>query len=657
MSTSVVLYFMGHLRVKGEAWALFWLLTFFGTYTMTQMYRAFCAFSPRFSEAIRWCTLALNVLFIYCGYIQPRSRMGWVVWLSWIGNLGYMLEALLANNFRENIPCVPAQIAPFNELRDVRYQTCLLSGSRPGSVIVPGKDYLQAAYGFKMNTVGREIGISLAFAALYLLVTLVASETIPWGAGASVTVFARTKRAKAAMARAVEPSSQEKVSRDSDQTPAPSRPASIAPDAKDQEGESAPTHAQFEDRSVLSWKNVTLTLDSGRELLHNVSGMAAPGEMIALMGSSGAGKTTAMNAIAQRIDFGRMDGTFMVDGSPLPASFGKSVGFVMQGDIHLPTQTVREAIAFSAILRQPKSVPHTQKMKDVDEILHLLELEDLQDALIGDPGAGLSIERRKRVTIAVELAAKPSLALFLDEPTSGLDSAGAASILRMLRRLAQAGQAIVCTIHQPSEDLFQQFDRCLLLQNGGRTVYNGPIGDQGKIETKDEALAMLLRNSNMIRSYFEQMGAPPCAPDDNVAEYILELTATTRDATGHWSAVWEQSPNKAKMDQQIEEVNARRARYAGQVEDPELSGEFAASYLTQIRELIIRQYKDAYRDSSFTYSLIFSYVQAHPPPEEKREPSANLFAATSLPDSSAPHSLQICHGMFMVFKVARSWSS
>ena len=74
---------------------------------------------------------------------------------------------------------------------------------------------------------------------------------------------------------------------------------------------------------------------------------------------------------------------------------------------------------FSALLRQPREVPREQKIADVDYIINLLELDDLQDAIIGVPGAGLGVERRKRVTIAVELAAKPDLLLFLDEPTSG----------------------------------------------------------------------------------------------------------------------------------------------------------------------------------------------------------------------------------------------
>ena len=100
-------------------------------------------------------------------------------------------------------------------------------------------------------------------------------------------------------------------------------------------------------------------------------------------------------------------------------------------------------------------------------------MEDIADAIIGDPEAGLAVEQRKRVTIGVELAAKPELLLFLDEPTSGLDSQSAFNIVRFLRKLAAAGQAILCTIHQPNASLFENFDRLLLLQRGGETVYFG----------------------------------------------------------------------------------------------------------------------------------------------------------------------------------------
>jgi len=142
-------------------------------------------------------------------------------------------------------------------------------------------------------------------------------------------------------------------------------------------------------------------------------------------------------------------------------------------DVHEGTATVREALRFSAYLRQPYEVPEAQKDADVEEIIELLELQPLADALVFSLGG----EARKRVTIGVELASKPELLLFLDEPTSGLDGQSAWNIIRFLRKLADHGQAILCTIHQPSSLLFESFDRLLLLQRGGETVCAHPNGN------------------------------------------------------------------------------------------------------------------------------------------------------------------------------------
>lgn len=132
-------------------------------------------------------------------------------------------------------------------------------------------------------------------------------------------------------------------------------------------------------------------------------------------------------------------------------------------DVHEETSTVREALIFSAVLRQPSTVPYEEKLDYVEHIIELLELQDICDALIGGmysvvyagickyltdfsvPGAGLSIEQRKRVTLGVELVAKPTL-LFLDEPTSGLDGQSAYNIVRFLRKLVDGGQAVLVCI-------------------------------------------------------------------------------------------------------------------------------------------------------------------------------------------------------------------
>ena len=117
---------------------------------------------------------------------------------------------------------------------------------------------------------------------------------------------------------------------------------------------------------------------------------------------------------------------------------------LQQADLHLATSTVREALQFSAILRQHKSIPKAEKLAYVDEVLALMDMESYADAIVGILGEGLNVEQRKRLTIGVELVAKPELLLFLDEPTSGLDSQTAWSICTLLRKLANHGQAILC---------------------------------------------------------------------------------------------------------------------------------------------------------------------------------------------------------------------
>lgn len=128
---------------------------------------------------------------------------------------------------------------------------------------------------------------------------------------------------------------------------------------------------------------------------------------------------------------------------------------------------------FSALLRQPANTPKKEKLAYVDEVIRLLDMEEYADAVVGVLGEGLNVEQRKRLTIGVELAAKPPILLFVDEPTSGLDSQTSWAVLDLLEKLSKAGQSILCTIHQPSAILFQRFDRLLFLSKSGRTVYFG----------------------------------------------------------------------------------------------------------------------------------------------------------------------------------------
>jgi ATP-binding cassette, subfamily G (WHITE), member 2, PDR len=130
-------------------------------------------------------------------------------------------------------------------------------------------------------------------------------------------------------------------------------------------------------------------------------------------GVTGAGKTTLLDVLADRTSTGVITGDVIVNGRPRDSSFQRRMGYVQQDDVHLYTATVREALEFSALLRQPASTPKEEKLAYIDTILKTMDMEHYADAVIGVPGEGLNVEQRKRLTIAVEMVAKPELLLFL----------------------------------------------------------------------------------------------------------------------------------------------------------------------------------------------------------------------------------------------------
>lgn len=610
--SSLIIYFLSGLRYNAGAYFIFLVYTFLAAYNLTALYRFFAAFSPGFNEAIRFSVLALNLLIIFVGYVIRRPQMNWLIWLNYANGISYAFEGMLANEFKYNIQCAPSAIVPFGQPRDTQYQTCALTGSSPGSLVVPGQDYLSTTFNYSQSNVGPNIGVLIAFTVLYLGLTIIASEIMNFGGGGGgVTIFAKTKAAKqhlqatqppqaddteanAAAANAGDKTAVPSRAPSADATPVDSQNSNDGKPSKKAEDPSELTdYSKFDHKAIFTWTDINLELATGRKLLQHVDGWVRPGQMTALMGASGAGKTTLMTALSQRGAAGVITGDMLIDGKPLGPGFQKGTGLVLQADVHLATQTVREAIEFSALLRQPAEVSREEKLKDAQHAIELLELEDLADALIGAPGAGLGVERRKRVTIAVELAAKPDLLLFLDEPTSGLDSAGAASICRLLRRLSEDGQAILCTIHQPSALLFESFDNVLLLAPGGRTTYFGQIGEERG------------QGSDRIRTYFERNGAEACDPQANVAEYILEVVSGGKSRGINWGDKWGQSQEAQDVRKQIKTiVDERKVRPEN--DDPRAKREFAASAGVQLREVTMRQFRDLWREPSFPYAILFS---------------------------------------------------
>eukprot|EP01065_Artemidia_motanka_P044048 TRINITY_DN6212_c0_g1_i1.p1 TRINITY_DN6212_c0_g1~~TRINITY_DN6212_c0_g1_i1.p1 ORF type:complete len:1335 (+),score=424.94 TRINITY_DN6212_c0_g1_i1:69-4073(+) len=271
-------------------------------------------------------------------------------------------------------------------------------------------------------------------------------------------------------------------------------------------------------------------------LLQGVSGQCRAGKLVALMGTTGAGKTTLLDVLAGRKTQGTVVGTVTLDGRPVsPRSFKRMTGYVEQNDIHQPRATVREAVQFSARLRRGVAPEHADAA--AERVISLLKLDAIADAMIGSEvtGGGLSLEQKKRVTIAVELAANPSV-LFMDEPTSGLDVSGALAVLASARRVADSGRSVVCTIHQPSAELFELFDELLLLEKG-RVCYCGPTG------SGSEVVAKYFADSGS--SAFEQLGQPDTNPADLLLEVVGGGVHGHREAD--WAEVWASSPHKKRL--------------------------------------------------------------------------------------------------------------
>ncbi len=165
------------------------------------------------------------------------------------------------------------------------------------------------------------------------------------------------------------------------------------------------------------------------------------------MGVSGAGKTTLLDCLADRTSMGVITGEMLVDGKLRDTSFQRKTGYVQQQDLHLETATVREALRFSAVLRQPRSVSKKEKYSYVEEVIQMLGMQEFAEAVVGSLGEGLNVEQRKLLSIGVELAAKPSLLVFLDEPTSGLDSALSLEVCRYIKDIGRRHNVRSNTAH------------------------------------------------------------------------------------------------------------------------------------------------------------------------------------------------------------------
>lgn len=244
-----------------------------------------------------------------------------------------------------------------------------------------------------------------------------------------------------------------------------------------------------------------------RILLNNVSANFRSSAVNAIMGPLGSGKTTLLNMLAHRLSgkFSRTGTIYLNNVQDIsPSEIAQISAYVTQNDnLLIPHLTVRETLYYQARLRLPVG-EHPQIPFYIARLLRQTGLVDCADTPIGSASLkGVSGGEKRRVLIAIQLLSRPKI-LFLDEPTSGLDSATSASIVTLLCNLAADGTTIVSTIHQPSNEIFSQFDSLVLLAKGGHVIYDGPV--------------------NTATRYFASAGYT-CAAETNEADFCLDLVS------------------------------------------------------------------------------------------------------------------------------------
>uniref|UniRef100_A0A7N2R4L1 ABC transporter domain-containing protein n=1 Tax=Quercus lobata TaxID=97700 RepID=A0A7N2R4L1_QUELO len=496
-------------------------------------------------------SFALVTLFALGGFVLARENIKkWWIWGYWMSPMMYAQNAIVVNEFLGK-----------------SWRHVLPNSTEPlGIEVLKSRGFFPHAYWYWIG-VGALIGFVLLFNAAF---TLALTYLNPLGKPQSVI--------------SAEPQSNGGID------------ASVEVNQSRKRGMILPF-----DPHTITFDEVKYSVDMPQEmknqgvfedklvLLNGESAAFRPGVLTALMGVTGAGKTTLMDVLAGRKTGGYIEGKITISGYPKKQeTFARISGYCEQNDIHSPYVTVYESLLYSAWLRLSPDVDSQKRKMFVEEVMELVELKPLRQALVGLPSEnGLSTEQRKRLTIAVELVANPSI-LFMDEPTSGLDARAAAIVMRTVRNTVDTGRTVVCTIHQPSIDIFEAFDELFLMKNGGQEIYVGPLG----------------RQSCHLIQYFEGIeGVSKIKDGYNPATWMLEVTSSANEtALGiDFANVYRNSELYRRNKELIEQLSIP----VPGSKDLYFPTQYSQSYFTQFMACLWKQHWSYWRNPLYTFVRFF----------------------------------------------------
>lgn len=307
-----------------------------------------------------------------------------------------------------------------------------------------------------------------------------------------------------------------------------------------------------------------------KKILDGVYGTVEPGQLLAIMGASGAGKTSMLNCISMRNK--NFSGAVLHNGVAMPPThIAKVSSYVQQEDLFIPTLSPLEHLTFAAVMRMDRRIPYADKKAKAWSLLKDLELTKCANTLIGGAGSsvkGISGGEKKRLSFASEILSDPSL-LFVDEPISGLDSFTAEMVISKLASLAAAGRTIIATVHQPSSTVFSQFSHLLLLAEG-RIAYFGPT--DGALEHFDRLGHPVPSHFNPADYYIRllHMPAPDEEEDNKEAETALQTVISILDAYPD-SQAGREAAAKLPKSLAIAHASARDLESSGNFSSPNIN--------------------------------------------------------------------------------------
>ncbi|RLN90500.1 hypothetical protein BBJ28_00004158 [Nothophytophthora sp. Chile5] len=473
-----LVYWVCGFNANAAEFIIFEVVLFLSNLAMGMWFFFLSSVGPNANVVTPLGMVSILIFIIFAGFIVTKSQIpDYLIWAHWISPMSWSLKALAINQYRSSTfdVCVYKGVdycADYDGLTMGEYYLGLFG-------VVTGKEWV--AYGIIYTAVIYVVFMFLSFLAL---------EFLRYEAPENVDVSEKQ----------IEDESYVLLHTPKSKSPTNGEVILELPVA-DREKNFVPVTVAFQDLHY--WVPDPHNPKDSLELLKGISGYAVPGSVTALMGSSGAGKTTLMDVIAGRKTGGKIAGKILLNGYEAnDLAIRRCTGYCEQMDVHSEAATIREALTFSSFLRQDASISDAKKYDSVNECIELLGLEDIADQII----RGSSVEQMKRLTIGVELAAQPSV-IFLDEPTSGLDARSAKLIMDGVRKVADSGRTIICTIHQPSAEVFYLFDCLLLLKRGGETVFYGDLGE----------------NCRNLIDYFENIpGVAPLPVGYNPATWMLE---------------------------------------------------------------------------------------------------------------------------------------